>query len=239
MLRRPHHATVISLVALFVALGGTSYAALTISGKNVKNGSLTGADVKNSSLTGKDVKNNSLTGSDIAESKLGKVKSAKTADTATSVGSATSADTATSAGTAGDAAKLGGQPASVYLNQQTEATPFASACDPQSATFVACGSKTVTLSRTSRLLLLGELPWNLQNNNNGFGTCRYRLDGGVLATSVQLGGVAGSVPGDPPFNASTEPLPAGDHTVELQCNETSGQIVFIRTRVTALAVSAK
>lgn len=49
-------ANVISLLALFVALGGSSYAALTVTGKNVKNGSLTGEDVKNNSLTGRDVK---------------------------------------------------------------------------------------------------------------------------------------------------------------------------------------
>jgi hypothetical protein len=90
---RPSPALVISLVALFVSLGGVGYAAVTITGKNVKNSSLTGkdvknssltgSDVKNSSLTGKDIKNNSLTGSDVLESKLGKVPSAGTADSAT------------------------------------------------------------------------------------------------------------------------------------------------------------
>jgi hypothetical protein len=89
---RPSPALVISLVALFVSIGGIGYAATTITGKNVKNSSLTGKDVKNSSLTGsdvknsslsgKDIKNNSLTGSDVSESKLGKVPSAGTADTA-------------------------------------------------------------------------------------------------------------------------------------------------------------
>jgi hypothetical protein len=49
-------ANVISVLALFVALGGSSYAALTVTGKNVKNSSLTGKDVKNNSLTGTDVK---------------------------------------------------------------------------------------------------------------------------------------------------------------------------------------
>jgi hypothetical protein len=50
-------ANVVSLIALFVALGGSSYAALTVTGRNVKNSSLTGRDVKNNSLTGSDVKN--------------------------------------------------------------------------------------------------------------------------------------------------------------------------------------
>jgi hypothetical protein len=55
----------IAICALCVALGGTSYAAITISGKNVKNGSLTGADLKNGSVTGADVQNGSLTKSDL------------------------------------------------------------------------------------------------------------------------------------------------------------------------------
>ncbi len=51
-LRLPSPAMMVALLALFAALAGTSYAAVTITGKNVKNSSLTGSDVKNGSLTG-------------------------------------------------------------------------------------------------------------------------------------------------------------------------------------------
>jgi hypothetical protein len=62
----------VAYLALFVALGGTSFAAATvITGKNVKNSSLTGADVKNSSLTGGDVKNKSLRPADFSGSVQG------------------------------------------------------------------------------------------------------------------------------------------------------------------------
>jgi hypothetical protein len=57
---RLSYANVVASLALFVALGGTGYAAVTITGKNVKDASLTGRDVKNSSLTTSDVKNGSL-----------------------------------------------------------------------------------------------------------------------------------------------------------------------------------
>ena len=67
--RRPSPALVISLIALFVSLGGGAYA-LTV----------TGGQVKNSSLTGADVRNNSLTGRDVRESRLGKVPRSRTAD---------------------------------------------------------------------------------------------------------------------------------------------------------------
>jgi hypothetical protein len=59
---------VVALMALFVALGGSSYAALRVTGKNVKNSSLTGRDVKNNSLTGRDVKN--LASGDVKNSSL-------------------------------------------------------------------------------------------------------------------------------------------------------------------------
>lgn len=58
----------VALLALFTALAGTSYAAVTITGKNVKNNSLTGADV--TSLRGADVRNSTLTGRDILSSSI-------------------------------------------------------------------------------------------------------------------------------------------------------------------------
>lgn len=53
---RPSPAMVVALVALFAALGGSAYAAFTVTGKNVKNNSLTTKDVKNKSLLNKDFK---------------------------------------------------------------------------------------------------------------------------------------------------------------------------------------
>jgi hypothetical protein len=81
-LSRPTPALVIAVIALFVAMGGTGYAALKVTGKNVKNGS----------LSGKDVKKNSLTGKQIAESKLAKVPKAKLADSAASAANADKLD---------------------------------------------------------------------------------------------------------------------------------------------------
>ncbi|HEX2233039.1 MAG TPA: hypothetical protein VHG69_06700 [Thermoleophilaceae bacterium] len=53
----------VATLALFVALGGSSYAALRVTSKNVPKNALTGADIKK--LTGADVTNNSLTGADV------------------------------------------------------------------------------------------------------------------------------------------------------------------------------
>ena len=58
------YANVMATIAVFVALGGSSYAALRITGQNVKDGSLSGKDVKDQSLTGGDVKNGTLAPTD-------------------------------------------------------------------------------------------------------------------------------------------------------------------------------
>ncbi len=49
------YANVMATIAVFIALGGTTYAAVTITGRDIKDGSLTGRDVKRNSLTGKQI----------------------------------------------------------------------------------------------------------------------------------------------------------------------------------------
>jgi hypothetical protein len=44
------HSTAVAYLALFAALGGSAYAAVTVTGKNIKDGTITGRDVKNRSL---------------------------------------------------------------------------------------------------------------------------------------------------------------------------------------------
>ena len=66
--RKPHlnYANVTATLALIVALGGTSYAAVTITGRDVRDHSLTGRDVARGTLTGSHVKNGSLRAADLA-----------------------------------------------------------------------------------------------------------------------------------------------------------------------------
>jgi hypothetical protein len=88
--RRPSPATVISLIALFVALSGSAYAALSknsVRSKQVKNGSLVSKDLKDGKgVTGADVAAGSLTGDDIDESALGTVPVANHATSADQLG---------------------------------------------------------------------------------------------------------------------------------------------------------
>jgi hypothetical protein len=64
------YANVMATFATFVALGGSAYAAITVTGKNVKDSSLTGRDIKNSSLTGGDLKDRSISAIDFKSGQL-------------------------------------------------------------------------------------------------------------------------------------------------------------------------
>ncbi len=94
----------IALLALFIALGGTGYAASKLNGKNIRKHTISGVALKNNTLTGKQIK----------ESTLGTVPSATHASTADSATNATNAGTA---GTAANANALGGLAPSSYLQQ--------------------------------------------------------------------------------------------------------------------------
>jgi len=64
------YANVMATLAVFIALGGSSYAALN----------LTGRDITDGSLTSRDLKRNTLGGTRIKEARLGKVRRARNAD---------------------------------------------------------------------------------------------------------------------------------------------------------------
>ena len=60
MTKHLRYSNVTATIALFVALGGSAYAATQLTGKDIRNSSLTGADVKNRSLTRSDLKRGTI-----------------------------------------------------------------------------------------------------------------------------------------------------------------------------------
>jgi hypothetical protein len=78
--RRLTYANVMSTIAAFVALGGSSYAALRIDSADISNNSLRGVDVRNRTLGERDIQSNALGGRSIRESRLSRVPRARTAD---------------------------------------------------------------------------------------------------------------------------------------------------------------
>jgi hypothetical protein len=75
--RRLTYANVVATLALFLALGGSSYA-LTVGSGSIKNNSVRSVDVRNGTLRDRDVKRGALGARAIKESSLGTVNAART-----------------------------------------------------------------------------------------------------------------------------------------------------------------
>ena len=109
---RPSPAMVIACLALGIALGGTSVAAIQALPRN----SVGTKQLKANAVTSPKVKNNAITGADVNEASLAKVPAAVNADNAANAANATNAANAANATNAGNAANLGGQPPSAYAS---------------------------------------------------------------------------------------------------------------------------
>jgi hypothetical protein len=68
---RLSYANVIATLALFVALGGTSYAVLHVSSKDVVDNSLRSRDVRNDTLRSRDIRNRTIRARDVRRDSLG------------------------------------------------------------------------------------------------------------------------------------------------------------------------
>jgi hypothetical protein len=101
----------LGLIAIFIAMSGTAYAATSLPHNSVgttqlRNGAVTGAKLARAAVTASKVKTGSLTGRQINAATLGLVPNARqatSADSATTANTATSAITATTAITATNA----------------------------------------------------------------------------------------------------------------------------------------
>lgn len=154
-IRRPSASLVVAIVALFAALGGTGYAAATISGR----------DIQKRSIPANRVVPNALTGNQINESRLGPVPvaqqalTAQTAASATNAGHATSADSANSAATAQDAQKLQGRDASAFLSNtvrlvSNQTAPVAN--DTGAGVSVTCNASEKAIGGGAAWLISGD-----------------------------------------------------------------------------------
>jgi hypothetical protein len=215
---RPSFPTVISLLALFVALGGTSYAALklpanSVGSKQLRKNAVTSKKVKKNAVTGAKVKNDSLTHSDIKESTLGKVPSAKLADAA------------------GNATTVGGKPASAFTaSGDVLASGAASSADIDnfaSATFTPVASTTFTAPRSGFVFIVGSLSAQEDITLPGSGNVGYRLrlDATGLTSDTQyhqINNPVGATGGDSGATTAVVPVTAGQHTAYLDAIEIGG-----------------
>ena len=96
---RPRHATVVAYLALFVALGGTTWAAAKIGSNDIKRNAVKSKHIKNKEVKRKDVAldaigtaqvaNDELTGDDVLESSLGGLLSSSVYKQESAIGAGT------------------------------------------------------------------------------------------------------------------------------------------------------
>jgi len=79
-------AHVIAMIALFVALSGSSYAAVTIRASQIRNNSIPGSKIKSGSIPATKLRNNSISGGKLKNNSVGAVKLRTDALTPTSGG---------------------------------------------------------------------------------------------------------------------------------------------------------
>jgi hypothetical protein len=240
-------ANTIALIALFIALGGTTFAATgfprnSIGAKQLKKNAVTNPKIKRNAVTGAKIANNSVTGADVLESSLGRVPSA------TNATHATTADNATTVGGASvNTLSIGRSTSS------TDASGTGTSCDPNTTAFVDCGTVAMTLPRSARVLILADAAFDGSNSFGNRGDCQITVDGarigGLLsAGSVNVNTTTGTVLIGPGYNANTQDgialnavtgvLTAGAHSFALQCNQAGGSIEFSETYVSAVMLGA-
>ena len=124
----------IAMLALFIALGGTTFAAANALPRN----SVGTKQLKNNAVISSKIKNNQVTGADVNESSLGKVPSATNADHATAADSATNATNATHATSADSAttASVANSPGTLGSGQTETGTLYFIAPQNSAANFI-------------------------------------------------------------------------------------------------------
>lgn len=223
--RHASPATILSLIALFAAIGGGSALALsgtnTVDSGDIRNGQVRSPDIRTAAVTGGKVKNNSLRGPDIDESTLGRVPSAATA------------------GSAVNSAALGGEaPAAFRGAANSGYDPY---CGPVDSTLIPCVETNLNLARAGQVVLTAA------GGQAGYlstarGVCHFSIDGVVSATpQVKPGESATDNTTDSHQNGfaltmATAVLAPGNHTFALSCNQASGDVDFHDLSITALLV---
>jgi hypothetical protein len=116
-----------------------------------------------------------------------------------------------------------------------------SSCDPNSRTFVDCGSLTINLPRPGlRVLIVATAMWNSTGNNGSMGVCRIGVNGAPFGPSAhpgeaQTNTVNGEENSVTLTNVTDPNLGPGNHTFGLACNEAIS-IAYPTTYVSAVVL---
>jgi hypothetical protein len=190
-LRTPSPALVVSLVALFVALGGTTYAATTLAANSVGTKQL-----KKNAVTSPKIKKGAVTASKINTSGL-TVPHAAGADNASKLGGVPAAGFLTVNGIAADSQKLGGLSANQYTQGRGSQVFRRAVAQPGgSVEFLSLGFGTLTGSCSGNIPQIGFTPD--RDGENFFAT--IFSDSSPVATDTENAIPAGTTVPEPNSN---------------------------------------
>jgi hypothetical protein len=128
----------------------------------------------------------------------------------------------------------------------TRGRTISSSCNPESATFVDCGTLEVNLTRPSRVLIIASAMWNSQDPSSTItdGTCYIAVNSALIAPGAEPGETQNISDGNAKHSLTltnmTSPasLGAGFHTFGLVCLEENGDIVFDPTNVSVVILGS-
>ena len=190
----------VSVLALFIALGGSALAVQvakknSVTSKSVRNNTIRSVDLRNGQVKGTDIGSGQVGTVDIGDGQVG------TADVAD--GSLGAADI--DVGSLGDATTGDSKIGKVLF------------CEQNSTNFQECFSKEVTLERAGRIFAISDGSADSGTPAAvGVNTCRMTVDGTSFSSEFII--AADFSPGESfSFSGVTEPLAAGVHAVSLQC----------------------
>jgi hypothetical protein len=221
----PSPAMIVACVALFIAMGGTSYAAATLAAnsvgsKQLKKNAVTSAKIKNAAVTGAKVKDGTLAGTKLADATIA---TAKLADA--SVTGAKLADASV------DAAKVGAIPgarvrrtaAQSVANNATLVVPYDTVDFNVGGVYNAAQPTRMTAPIPGRYLIVATARW--QNNDQGRRTIALEVNGTaaqIARSNVSPYSAGGVNPLQPEQTAqAVYKLNAGDY-VEVWAYQDSG-----------------
>jgi hypothetical protein len=225
-------ANVVSVIALFVSLGGVgAYAANTIGSSDVIDDSLLSQDIKGKSGTSTTAaENGTLTGVDISGQAARPSVGQPFVD-----GSLTGDDVKNKSLTGTDISDA-------TLATLTKASATNSFCNPESTSFVDCGTVTINLTRTSRVLIVANGMWYSVSGGATRGVCRIGVDGAPLGSSVFPGQLLSNSNNvhEQGFALTnvTSPLAPGSHNFGLACNQEEGNIDLDETFVSVAVLGS-
>jgi hypothetical protein len=175
---RPSASMLVALLALFVALGGSSYAALRIGSAEIRDNSVRSKDLRNNGVRSKDLRNNDVRGGDI---RTGSVRATDLRDgdltgadlmNDTISGADVNESSLATVPRASDALTLGGRSADAFL-----------ASDRQSRT----GLIKLAHGETRTIASSGPFTWTAQCIDDGGGSTRLT----VTVSSTEADSFAG------------------------------------------------